>query len=330
MHNSEHSGLEIVSPIDISKHFRVIPDHSGKNEQSRYIVGDQLGQGGFSQVLHVYDQKAAKPYALKVTPQTASKPNLAELEALTHASLDHPHILKFHDFIGNFTTSSGIVDLLFMEYCSGIMLRDYFENAKSKGAPPVLGEIASMTNDIATTLTYLHSHNIVHRDLKPENVMLRKRDQHLFVIDLALASWSPEDQNERGFLTPQYTALELWIDDAIASEQSDSFSLGVMVYEMLTNSWPFGPLPPSNPNREEKIAIFKAIYQEKPKSLFDFPQLIQQIGEPGLDIINTALIQTLSTEPHERLTPELLSQQVNKGLGYNALMLELDSSISSS
>src|SRR2546429_2922055 len=132
----------------------------------RYTIERELGRGGMATVYLAQDRKHHRPVAIKVLkPELAAAlgPERFLREIDTAARLTHPHILPLHD-------SGEAAGLLYyvMPYVEGETLRDRLER---EGQLP-LEEAVRITREVASALSYAHSHDVGHRDIKPENILL--------------------------------------------------------------------------------------------------------------------------------------------------------------
>ena len=212
-----------------------------------YTILCPLGSGGMGQIYLAEDAKLRRKIAIKlISPQFAgdsSRVGRFEQEALAASALNHPNICVIYE-LG--TTENGR-HFIAMEYIQGITLRDQL----ARGPLPV-SKALNMAVQVATALSSAHASGIVHRDIKPENIMLRP-DGYVKVLDFGLAKLTErlpgQDgshagqrnvQTETGMLmgTVKYMSPEQ-LRDTQVDERTDIWSLGVVLYEMLTGSTPF-------------------------------------------------------------------------------------------
>ena len=213
----------------------------------RYALERELGQGGMATVYLATDLRHARRVAVKVlrpdlAPFIGGERFLAEIR--TTARLQHPHILGLID--------SGDVDGIpyyVMPYVDGESLRARM----TREGPLPLDDALRITREIGDALDYAHRHGVVHRDIKPENILLG--DDHALLADfgiaLAFSAAGGERLTQSGMSlgTPQYMSPEQAAGDQSLDARSDVYSLGSVLYEMLT-----GTPPHTGPNAQAIIA----------------------------------------------------------------------------
>jgi serine/threonine protein kinase len=209
----------------------------------RYEILSALGSGGMGQIYLAYDAQLGRKIALKlISPEFATDPRRVhrfEQEARAASSLNHPNVCVIHE-IG--TTDNGR-HFIAMEYIDGITLRDQLASGPLK---PL--EALQVTIQVGTALASAHAVGIVHRDIKPENIMLRP-DGYVKVVDFGLAKLIeslPEQQHLHNALTESRTLMGTvkymspeQLREVAVDERTDIWSLGIVLYEMLTGVTPF-------------------------------------------------------------------------------------------
>ena len=204
----------------------------------QFTVGPLLGQGGFAVVFRARDHALNRDVAVKVMDTAgASSPLLAERfvrEAQTIARLEHPNIVPIYE-VGQ----PGDLLYIMMRCVDGPSLRQLLSANKRLS----IGDAARVARAVADALGYAHSESIVHRDVKPDNILLDKRG-HVLVTDFGIAkaaqAATAAQLTTEGMIigTPQYMSPEQATGDAVDG-RSDIYSLGIVLYQMLTGGPPF-------------------------------------------------------------------------------------------
>ena len=198
----------------------------------RYELRRRIAQGGMSEIYLAYDRRVRRQVAIKVLyGRDVSFVRRFEREALAVGALSHNHILPLYDF-----GEQSPWYYLVMPYIEGGTLRDYLMKRKQL----TLEEAASFVDQIAAALQYAHDSKVVHRDVKPSNILLRQ-DGYAYLVDfgLAKAMMGAESLTGDGAMvgTPEYMAPEQ--SKGESDYRSDIYSLGVILYQMLTGRVPF-------------------------------------------------------------------------------------------
>src|SRR5579883_888891 len=198
----------------------------------RYELRRRIAQGGMAEVYLAYDRRVRRQVAVKVL-YGRDEPFVRrfEREALAVGALSHNHILPLYDF-----GEQSPWYYLVMPYVDGCTLRDYLFRHKQL----TLEETASFLSQIASALQYAHDHGVVHRDVKPSNILLRQ-DGYAYLVDFGLAKaiQGAEVLTSVGAMvgTPEYMAPEQ--SNGVSDYRSDIYSLGIILYQMLTGQLPF-------------------------------------------------------------------------------------------
>jgi serine/threonine protein kinase len=214
-----------------------MPNLTGQS-LGRYHILEQLGEGGMATVYKAYDTRLERNVAVKVIRVDQFAPTLLENilkrfdgEAKVVASLIHPNIVGVIDY-GEFEGSPYMV----MPYLPGGTL------VQRLGQPLPWQEAIKLVLPIAEALDYAHNQNIIHRDVKPSNILLTQRGQPM-LTDFGIAKILEREAAQNltgtgmGIGTPEYMAPEQWTGKACL--QSDLYSLGVVLYELVTGKKPF-------------------------------------------------------------------------------------------
>lgn len=227
---STAGNTHVLSPEEIAAHFPQLE------------ILEILGRGGMGVVYKARQKTLDRLVALKLlAPERVADPQFADRfahEAKALAALSHPNIVTIHDFgqVGGFY-------YLLMEFVDGVNLR---QAMKSSRLTPE--QALSIVPPICEALQYAHEHGLVHRDIKPENLLLDKEGR-VKIADFGIAKMlSAKFTNDDPFEsqpagTPQYMAPEQKAHRR-TDHRADIYSLGVVLYEMLTGELPADKLQP--------------------------------------------------------------------------------------
>jgi eukaryotic-like serine/threonine-protein kinase len=228
----------------------------------RYRLEASIGSGGMAQVFRGQDTTLDRQVAIKIlAPQFARDPSFVERfrrEAQAAARLNHPNIVNVYD-----TGVDGDTNYIVMEYVEGRTLAEYL----ARGGTLASRKAAEIAEKVAEALAAAHAQGVIHRDIKPANIMVT-RDGRVKVMDFGIA------RLVAGPDTVEQTAAVLGTAAYLSPEQaqgqtvdarSDLYSLGIVLYEMVTGKPPFTgdsamavaykhvqetPLPPSSLNAD--------------------------------------------------------------------------------
>ena len=207
------------------------------SQLGRYEVLGELGQGAMGIVYKAKDPLIDRVVAIKTINLGLALDEKEEYEerfyqeAKAAGRLNHPNIVTIYD-VGR----SGDVAYIAMEFLQGRELRDIMND----GGSLQIDQVLDIAAQVAMGLSYAHEHGIVHRDVKPSNIMVI-RDGHVKITDFGIARMtSSAVRTQTGMVlgSPKYMSPEQVMGKAI-DQRSDIFSLGVMLYEMLTRETPF-------------------------------------------------------------------------------------------
>ena len=231
-----------------------MPDLAPGTTLGRYRIISKIGAGGMGEVYRAQDVELGRSVALKFLPgEVAAHQNRLKRfiqEAKTASALNHPNILTVYE-IGR----AGDITFLATEFVDGVTLRDHMHQR------PKLVEILDIASQIASALVAAHAAGIVHRDIKPDNIMVR-RDGIVKVLDFGLAKLTERQDSsitgeeattvalvntEPGAIlgTVAYMSPEQAAGREVDA-RSDIWSLGVVLYEMLTSRPPFAGVSKSH------------------------------------------------------------------------------------
>lgn len=263
----------------------------------RYQILEVLGEGGMATVYKAYDTRLEREVAIKVIRRDAFPQDQMEMllkrferESKSLAKLSHPNIVGVMDY-GEHDGSPYLV----MEYLSGGTLRQRLGN------PIPWREAVQLILPIAYALEYVHDRNIINRDVKPSNVLMTEKGQPM-LTDFGLVKVFGDEAKEgthltssgTGLGTPDYMAPEQWTGET--TTQSDLYSFGVILYEMITGHRPYTadtpagvllkqateplPLPTryvSNLPRDVESVLLKALAKDPGDRYPDMHTLINEL-----------------------------------------------------
>ena len=209
-------------------------------EIGRYKILELIGAGGMATVYKALDSRLEREVAIKVIRREAFLPEEMEMllkrferESKSLAQLSHPNIVGVLDY-GEFKGAPYLV----MEYLPGGTLKDWL------GRPIPWRDAVQLVLPIAQALEFVHDRGIINRDIKPSNVLMTEKGQPM-LTDFGLIKVFGDKEKDAtnltasgiGLGTPDYMAPEQWTGEATA--QSDLYSLGVVLYEMITGHRPY-------------------------------------------------------------------------------------------
>ncbi|WP_423222471.1 protein kinase domain-containing protein [Candidatus Amarolinea aalborgensis] len=307
------------------------PPLIGVTLANKYEIQAEIGRGGMGIVYRGYDVMLRRSVAVKVLPleYTYDRQFVDRFrqEAITAAGLHHSAIVTIHD-VGQ----QGPWHYIVMQYLDGQTLEQWLLNHGSMALPMT----AQVVRQVADALDYAHHAGIVHRDIKPSNIMFGP-DGHVTLMDFGLVRAVEGSQLTRSGVvvgTPEYMAPEQALGDAVDG-RTDIYSLGVVVYRLLTGRIPFvrstpmasayahahdPPLPPRvlRPDlpRSIEAVVLKTLakrpterYQSGAQLAADFDLAASGKVPPGLKGINTPpTIRSAAPPPAQH--PALLTRRV--------------------
>ena len=206
----------------------------GKKLDGRYEIRELIGIGGMANVYRCYDTIDDREVAIKILKDEYL--NNEEFirrfknESKAIAVLSHPNIVKVYD-----VSFGDMIQYIVMEYIDGITLKEYINQQKVL----TWKETVHLVTQILKALSHAHSKGVVHRDIKPQNMMLLS-DGTIKVTDFGIARFSNSTRTmtEQAIGSVHYIAPEQAKGD-ITDGKTDIYSIGVMMYEMLTGKLPF-------------------------------------------------------------------------------------------
>jgi eukaryotic-like serine/threonine-protein kinase len=253
----------------------------------RYEIGGVLGRGGMAEVHRGRDLRLGREVAVKVLRQDLARDPSFQVrfrrEAQAAASLNHPAIVAVYD-TGEDRTTTGATPYIVMEYVEGQTLRDVL---RGEGVLPP-ERAMSLAADICGALDFSHRNGIVHRDVKPGNVMITPEGA-VKVMDFGIAravsdSAATMTSTAAVIGTAQYLSPEQARGEGVDA-RSDVYSLGCLLYELVTGAPPF--------TGDSPVAVAYQHVREDPR----LPSSINPAVPPELDAI---LLKAMSKNPANR------------------------------
>jgi len=226
----------------------------GQTLNNRYMISTRLGKGAMGIVYRATDTQTGREVALKViSSQLAIEPEILERfkrEGEALRQLKHPNIVEYIDAF-EYQEQYVIV----MEHVPGGNLFDM----QRQGRMPI-ERVCQIALDLCDALIRAHRLNIIHRDIKPENVLMSQNGTPK-LADFGLARLSQDTRMTRSgtqFGTPPYMAPEAW-EGKTLDAQADIWSLGVLMFEMLTGRVPY--------NADTPLAVMNQVFTSQPPDL---------------------------------------------------------------
>jgi len=258
-----------------------------------YRILGQIGKGGQGTVYKARDTKLGRTVVLKVLPPELNAHDTSlrrfEREARLASSLDHPNICTIFDLY-----HEGGVHFIVMQYVEGRNVRQLV-----RGRPLDLASAVSIAYQTADALSAAHARGIIHRDIKPGNVMVTDAGQ-VKVLDFGLAKLLDETTahaegihqtqlTEMG--SPQGTAAAAAPEQAAGRKvdhRADIFSTGVLLYEMLTGTWPF--------QGKSVVEVRYAVIHDRPRPVAE----VRGEDSPAVQRLQQILDRAMEKRPEDR------------------------------
>jgi serine/threonine protein kinase len=283
-------------PINSSKTDVLIGTQVGS-----YKVTRLLGVGGMSRVYEAYHQTLDRRVALKIlSEEHGDDSELTQRfhrEAKALAGLEHPHIVTLFE-VGETERSYFIA----MRYIDGQTLTTFLKKLSKQKSSRFMpfDQVFMVVADVAEALDYAHKQGVIHRDVKPSNIMLTE-DGHAILTDFGLMMHAGEGSTlGTAFGTPRYIAPEQAVASQRAVPQSDLYSLGIVLYEMLTGETPF--------NQESAMSMALSHITNPPPP----PRSIRPDLSP---LVEQIILKTIEKKPEDRyFTGRAMVEALQKAL----------------
>ena len=208
----------------------------GKTLDGLYRLDELIGVGGMANVYRAQDLKHDRVVAVKVLREefmdNTDLVRRFKNESKAISILNHPNIVKVYD-----VSVTDQLQYIVMEYINGITLKEYL---RQRGEPLTWKEVVHFTSQVLGALEHAHANGVVHRDVKPQNIMLLA-DGSVKMMDFGIARLSRSEChtiNEKAIGSVHYISPEQAKGD-VTDAKADIYSVGVMMYEMLTGTLPF-------------------------------------------------------------------------------------------
>ncbi len=256
----------------------------------KYTIKEKIGRGGMAEVYKAYQENLDRYVAVKVMHSFLidfEEENFLRRfsrEAKTMASLNHPNIVRVYDFDSFGPRSHYLV----MDYVSGGSLKERLEALAVAGKRMPLAQSIKIITQVADALAYAHGRDMVHRDIKPANILLDKNEEP-YLADFGIVKMvggQTIGYTATGALigTPAYMSPEQALGQP-GDKRSDLYSLGIMLFQMVTGKLPF--------NADTPLAVaMKHVSEPVPLPIKfnpDVPQMLQAI-----------ILKALAKEPNDR------------------------------
>lgn len=248
-----------------------------------YVIDSLLGKGGMARVYRAVDPNLNRTVAVKViAPSAAEDPEYTrrfKREAQAVAKLNHPNIVSLYQF-----GVSGGVYFMAMAFIDGVdldwLINDYAHDSRGMGYDDLL----RIVSQIASALDYAHSQGVIHRDIKPGNIMVNRQGR-AFLTDFGLVRDLAVPTFGEIFGSPKYISPEQAINSATVVPQSDLYSLGIVMYELVTGRVPF-----STPHPNDTAAMHIEAIPPRPR-----------VFNPSLpSAVEAVILRLLEKQPEDR------------------------------
>jgi serine/threonine-protein kinase len=305
---------------------QAVLDQTEQTLQTEFHIGPyqlvkHLQQGGMASVYLGYHITTGSYVAIKVFDTLTADLKLLYREKEIMQALEHEHIVPCLD-----AGQDGRYYYIAMPYLRGGTLEDMLIEK-----PLSLQEASIVLEQLTSALTYIHTLGILHRDIKPTNILF-DWNYNLYLSDFGIATWLGEKPQHNGRVmgTPHYTAPELF--DGYVDERSEVYSVGILLYQLLTGSLPFdGPsdwkicmhhvetrplapsfLNPSIPRPVERVIL--CALEKDPRHRYQSVEALLRAYQNALEAPNffgylSTQLQSTCQKLRNRLSPETPSCQ---------------------
>jgi serine/threonine-protein kinase len=264
----------------------VVNDSLVGQQIGQYEILEKIGQGGMAEVYKGRHPILHRHVAIKVLGRhldvNAQVTARFQREAQAVAALRHPNVVQIYDF-GRYEGGYYMV----MEYVEGTDLRGEIDRRRREGEAFTPQEVIDVAEQLDSALDYAHAEGVIHRDVKPGNVLLNTRGEAI-LGDFGLAMLRNRLSQitvGHAFGTPEYIAPEQAMESSAATPRSDIYSLGGILYEMITGELPF--------EADSAISLALKHINEEPPPLRDFVPALPPAVE-------TVVLKALAKEPAQR------------------------------
>lgn len=266
--------FQLLAP-ELPAEFPPLKTLETSSNEDRYRLIEKIGSGGMAEVYLAYDEFLQREVAFKVLDRKYAENKEAierfRREARNAASLRHPNIVATHD---RGETENGTYYIV-MEYLEGGTLEDLIQEA---GGPLPPREAAEIALEIADALAVAHENDVIHRDIKPQNILLSATGEAK-VADFGIArAASATTMTQAGSIlgTVHYISPEQALGDQ-ASPKSDLYSLGVVLYEMLTGELPYEAETPVGVIMKHVSGLTRTAREENPLVPEELDDLVSRL-----------------------------------------------------
>ncbi len=270
------------------------------NEEPRYLghyrLLECLAYGGMGEVWKALDTKLNRVVAIKLLRsewrRSSEFVTRFKSEAQLIASLHHPNIVKIHNFYVSEEAEAPLMYMV-MDYVQGQTLADYIRKTSSQGEFPAPTDIVYIFTIVGLALDYAHAHAMIHRDIKPANILLDQRRPNTYAMGEPILSdfgIARRQGVSGGTIIGSIVGTPLYVSPEQAQgnydeKRSDLYSLGIILYEMMTGVTPFR-------NAAAMVLVVQHIYEQPTP-----PELINPRISPELSAV---ILKSIAKRPEDR------------------------------